>query len=243
MPPVLPHCFSVEDSRRRLPHRYPPGKWLFMTWHLHGSLPHGMYPPPRKCSAGAAFTWLDRRLDTPRTGPLYLAQETVAEAVRATLLKGVRLRYFELGAWAILPNHVHLLLLPTIDPSRLLKSLKGASARQANRLLGRTGEGFWQAESYDHWVRNDEEWRRIAAYIEENPVRAGLAARASDYPWSSAGSNRRDVNPNVNAADTNVCATRLRDSCRYGGQARDARSLTVAALKRTRTSTRMSTQT
>ena len=67
-----------------------------------------------------------------------------------------------------------------------MKSLKGASAREANRILSRTGEAFWQAESYDHWVRDETEWNRIANYIEENPVKAGLVRRAADYRWSSA---------------------------------------------------------
>src|ERR1019366_1730054 len=74
---------------------------------------------------------------------------------------------------------------PKVSPSRLLQSLKGATARQANLLLGRTGETFWQAESYDHWVRNEREFQRIAAYIEENPVSAGLAATPEDWRWSS----------------------------------------------------------
>ena len=68
----------------------------------------------------------------------------------------------------------------------MLKSLKGASAREVNRLLGRTGEPFWQKESYDHWVRDSAEFERIRRYIEGNPVKAGLVARAEDYAWSSA---------------------------------------------------------
>ena len=52
--------------------------------------------------------------------------------------------------------------------------------------LGRTGEPFWQKESYDHWVRDQAEWDHIAAYIENNPVQAGLVTRAEDYRWSSA---------------------------------------------------------
>jgi hypothetical protein len=48
--------------------------------------------------------------------------------------------------------------------------------------LGRTGEPFWQTESYDHCVRDENESNRIAACIESNPVKAGLAARAEDYP-------------------------------------------------------------
>jgi hypothetical protein len=42
---------------------------------------------------------------------------------------------------------MYLLLVPKISRSRLLQSLKGATARQANRMLGRSGETFWQAES------------------------------------------------------------------------------------------------
>jgi putative transposase len=107
--------------------------------------------------------------------------------VEASLRRGVLLGQYELGTYAIMANHVHVLLLPKVAPSRLLQSLKGATARQANLLLGRTGETFWQAESYDHWVRHESEWGRIAAYIEDNPVKAGLVQYAEDYRWSSAG--------------------------------------------------------
>ena len=111
-------------------------------------------------------------------------------------------------------NHVHLLLLPSISPNLLLKSLKGATAREANRLLGRTGEQFWQRESYDHWVRDDAEWNRIAGYIERNPVKAGLVARAEDYPWSSANPKwKPSVHTNVNAARMSACATTDRSAC------------------------------
>src|ERR1035438_3449660 len=90
---------------------------------------------------------------------------------------------------------------PTIQASQ---SLKGATAREANRVLGRTGETFWQAESYDHWVRDEKEWQRIEAYIENNPVKAGLVSRAEDYRWSSAG---KSAETSLGAADTSVCAT------------------------------------
>jgi REP element-mobilizing transposase RayT len=86
-----------------------------------------------------------------------------------------------------MPNHVHLLLTPRVSVSRLLGSLKAATAKRANQLLQRTGTPFWQEESYDHLVRGGEEFRRIRRYIEDNPVKAGLAASAELYPWSSAG--------------------------------------------------------
>ena len=129
---------------------------------------------------------MDRYLDTTQAGPTYLGQEGVAKAVVESLHRGVLLGHYTLGAWTIMSNHIHLLLLPKVAPSRLLKSLKRTSAREANRILRRTGETFWQAESYDHWVRDDAEWNRIAHYTEVNPVKAGLVRRAADYRWSSA---------------------------------------------------------
>jgi alkanesulfonate monooxygenase SsuD/methylene tetrahydromethanopterin reductase-like flavin-dependent oxidoreductase (luciferase family) len=49
-----------------------------------------------------------------------------------------------------------------------------------------TGERFWQDESFDHWVRDPAEWQKIRAYIERNPVSAGLVAKPEEWPWSSA---------------------------------------------------------
>jgi REP element-mobilizing transposase RayT len=195
------------NFRRRLPHQYPPGKWLFLTWHLHGSLPHAMYPPPGRMNSGRAFVWIDRRLDAAQDGPLYLRQEPIARTVVASLQRGVELGHYRLRAWVLMANHVHVLLLPLVSPSRLLQSLKGSTARAANRVLGRAGETFWQAESYDHWVRDEREMERIAAYIENNPVQAGLAARPEAYPWSSARERGTSAETSLGAADTSVCAT------------------------------------
>jgi REP element-mobilizing transposase RayT len=172
--------------RRRLPHQYPSDKALFVTFHLHGSLPHGRYPP-QKLSAGQAFVWMDRYLDVTRSGPFYLRQEGIARLMVEAIRRGAdELGHYELHAFVVMANHVHLLVLPRVAPSRFLQSLKGYTAREADRLLGRTGEPFWEAESYDHWVRNQQEWERIKAYIESNPVKAGLVHKPEDYPWSSA---------------------------------------------------------
>ena len=55
-----------------------------------------------------------------------------------------------------------------------------------NQILGLTGQAFWQEESYDHWVRDGKEFDRLRAYIEKNPVKAGLVKAPEHYPWSSA---------------------------------------------------------
>jgi hypothetical protein len=73
--------------------------------------------------------------------------------------------------------------------TKWLGPLKGFTAHQANLLLGMHGP-FWQDESYDHLVRSGAEFERIQAYIEQNPVKAGLATTAEDFLWSSANGGR-----------------------------------------------------
>ncbi|MBI3698048.1 MAG: transposase, partial [Acidobacteria bacterium] len=200
--PAILHYIDMPDSRRRLPHHYPQGQWLFLTWHLHGSLPHALYPPAHQLSDGNSFVWMDRYLDTTREGPLYLRRSEVAQILVESWRRGGELGHYELRAYVVMANHVHVRLLPRVAAARLLQSLKGATAREANRLLGRTGESFWQRESYDHWVRDGGELQRIVAYIENNPVKAGLVARAQDYAWSSAGKGK------AGGAETSLGAAR-----------------------------------
>ena len=84
-----------------------------------------------------------------------------------------------------MPNHVHVLLRPMTSMAVVTRWLKGSTARQANLILGRTGESFWQDESFDHRVRNEVELDRIVRYVEHNPVSAGLAKSPHDWAWSS----------------------------------------------------------
>jgi len=67
----------------------------------------------------------------------------------------------------------------------IMHSLKSYTAHEANKLLGRSGQ-FWQHESYDHWVRDDEELKRILEYIAGNPVKAGLVGKAWEWAFCSA---------------------------------------------------------
>ena len=101
-------------------------------------------------------------------------------------------------------NHLHLLLRPNptntgsesstdsfVPLSVITKSIKGYTAREANRILKRTGQQFWQQESFDHWPRDEGEFSRIIEYIESNPIKAGLVHRPEDWQWSSAAERRR----------------------------------------------------
>jgi REP element-mobilizing transposase RayT len=104
--------------------------------------------------------------------------------VEALLHSAFELHRYDLHSYAVMANHIHA--LPFAQMRIVTHELKGASARRSNTILHRTGQ-FWQAESFDHWVRNEEQFARIKKYIEHNPVKAGLVAKAEDWPWSSAG--------------------------------------------------------
>ena len=172
---------------RRLPHLYVLGQPLFVTFRLYDSRPpHRVFPLPHP-TTGKAFVVMDRLLDQARSGPTFLRQPAIAEQVLASIEYGAGMGHYQLHAWVIMPNHVHLLFTPQVSVSKLLGSLKAASAKRANLLLHRTGQPFWQDESYDHLVRNDAEFWRIQRYIENNPVTVGLAVKPDEYAWSSAG--------------------------------------------------------
>lgn len=113
---------------------------------------------------------------------MFLRMDRIAQLVKESLETGERFGHYRLHAWVVMANHVHALLTPEIDPTRLIASLKGTTARAANKVLGRTGEPFWQAECYDRSVRDEDEFRRICTYIEENPVKARVVTNASAFP-------------------------------------------------------------
>ncbi|MDP8980269.1 MAG: transposase [Acidobacteriota bacterium] len=93
---------------------------------------------------------------------------------------------YDLAAFVVMPNHVHLLIDPRAMAPKITQFIKGVSARRANELLGRTGQRFWQDESFDRWVRSPKERGNIIRYIEFNPVRAKLVAEAHLFRYSSA---------------------------------------------------------
>ena len=177
---------NMLEYRRRLPHFQPDDAYLFVTWRLWGSLPvcrqRAIYPSP-----GHAFAATDRVLDRQCSGPLWLKDRRIADLVAQAIQIGEGdKRLYELCSWVVMPNHVHVLIQPRANLPVITRWLKGSTARGANHLLERTGQPFWQDESYDHWARDAKEFVRICRYIEGNPVTAGLASSAELWPWSSA---------------------------------------------------------
>jgi REP element-mobilizing transposase RayT len=176
----------MAEYRRRLPHFQPEDAYLFMTWRLWGSLPVSRLAAVGP-TAGHEFVARDRALHQHVCGPLWLSDPVIANLTSKAIVVGECERHFyELRAWVVMPNHVHLLILPSIKVAVLMRWLKGSTARSANLVLGRTGQPFWQDESYDHYLRRSMSIERTVAYIERNPVSAGLVSSPECWPWSSA---------------------------------------------------------
>ena len=108
---------------------------------------------------------------------------------------------FKLFAWAIMPEHVHLLLRPAEGAplDRALKSMKLSVAKAViarwrelkapilERIVDSDGSPqFWlPGGGFDRNVRSLREFTRHVRYIHRNPVERGLVARAEDWRWSS----------------------------------------------------------
>jgi putative transposase len=92
----------------------------------------------------------------------------------------------KLGAWCLMSNHVHLVAIPE-RPDSLRRSLARTHSDYARYLnIKRRSCGHvWQARFYSCPIGVQQLWMTMA-YVERNPVRAGLVNDALDYRWSSA---------------------------------------------------------
>jgi REP element-mobilizing transposase RayT len=124
-------------------------------------------------------------LDQAHSGPLDLKEPRQAEIVRHALLESAG-RFFDLYAFVVMANHVHALIRPKVELTRITGGIKSITARRINAVRQRQGTSLWQDETFDHRPRNVVKFMQAIAYIENNPVKAGLCRRPEDWHWSSA---------------------------------------------------------
>ncbi|MFQ5778909.1 MAG: transposase, partial [Terriglobia bacterium] len=113
-------------------------------------------------------------------------------------------RYYELLAVTVLADHVHLLLRPEVGRSlgRVMKGIKGVTARELNRRRGRKGS-IWQDESFDRIVRDEAELLEKLNYMFLNPVKAGLTNDPRNYPgWYLGGERAQGGQTGMSAPPT-----------------------------------------
>jgi REP element-mobilizing transposase RayT len=185
---TLPTGFAGWHERGYLPHRDEPDLTQFVTFNLADAFPKSLRA---EWSVALAVEndqekrrQLEAYLDKGR-GACHMSAPAVAEIVQAAFLHKHPARY-ELLAWCVMPNHVHVLFKVVETPmSVIVKEWKRYTAREANRLLGRK-DRFWATDYWDTYMRDADQTRRVISYIENNPTKAGLAKIATEWRWSSA---------------------------------------------------------
>ncbi len=110
-----------------------------------------------------------------------------ADIIVAKLLHYRDANAYQLHAFVLMPNHLHLLLTPgrTSSLERAMQLIKGASAHDIHKQLGSRNE-IWQAGFHEATIRDEADYHSRIRYIHQNPVTAQLVANPADWKWSSA---------------------------------------------------------
>ncbi|HWN07764.1 MAG TPA: transposase [Pyrinomonadaceae bacterium] len=180
-------------SRGYLPHFDGTAVPQFVTIHLADSIPRKVISrwkhELRSLQYEQERALLQRRIEKyldQGYGEALLRNMSVAKMVQDALLRfdGERYRLF---AWVVMPNHVHSLLsrFENYELKDILHSLKSYTAHEANKLLHRTGQ-FWIEDYFDRYMRSQKHFCKTVKYIEDNPVKARLCEKPSDWSFSSA---------------------------------------------------------
>jgi putative transposase len=195
--------------RRHLPHFQPAGATFHVVAKLQGAIPGVIVDAWRAERAtqlaqnGAKdehaathlaqqrshFVRIERILDAAILGPRWLGEPSVAAIVQEALHHRDG-PVWDLIAYTIMPNHVHIVMALAMTDDALppaledvMGSFKRYTAAQANSVLDRSGP-FWQAERFDRVIRDGDELRRTVLYVLNNPVKAGLVQDAGTWPWT-----------------------------------------------------------
>ena len=203
---LLRGMWAMSDDDRET--SYPPRGWYgrgylphfdgdlltqVVTFRLADSLPRGVVDrwksELKQLAPKDAKTRLFRRIEKSLDsgfGDCHLRDPRIGRLVEDALLFFDRQRY-DLHAWVIMPNHVHVLFTQLTHErlEKVLHSWKSFTSTKANRVLRREGT-FWQQESYDRFIRDQSHFLDAMHYIEENPVIAGLCRRKADWEFGSA---------------------------------------------------------
>ena len=184
---------DTQTKRNRLPHWQQEQTWTFVTWRLGDSLPKGKlkqwraeraawlerHPEPWDTKTEVAYhdqfthkidEWLDQG-----SGSCVLGKPENASILAGTL-KHFNQKSYKIASFVVMPNHLHVLFQPLAgtDLARIVQSWKGYSAREINKQMGTKGS-LWQEDYWDHLIRNESHFFKVAEYIRENPVKARLS--------------------------------------------------------------------
>ena len=193
--------------RRSLPHILPEVATIFFTYTLDGALPRQIIEKLRAQQSieelnvksrmqnetkfnhkisklkSAYFGKYDHLLDNDKSGDKFLKEEKIAKLVSDSIFHLAKDKY-ELICFCIMSNHVHKIVREKdIFLGHLMQSHKGFTGKEANKLLKRSGP-FWQRESFDMVIRDENQFAKKVRYVMQNPVAAKLVDDYRDWKFS-----------------------------------------------------------
>ena len=194
--------------RRNLPHIQPKDGVFFITYTLNGALPQKVIERlrlekelsikslERQTLSSTDFQHqiidihelyfgkYDALLDGSQSGPTYLKQKNIADEVAKSLHWVKNELLYKLVCYTIMSNHVHKVVYKIQKPLfRIMQSHKSFTGKICNRIVGKETP-FWQAESFDHRIRNRQKFIEKVQYTLLNPVKAGIVKDWRDYPYT-----------------------------------------------------------
>ena len=153
--------------KRKLSHFQYDGMLNFITFRTHDSIDEYIKKLNlSKIENKNKQYQIDKYLDNSQKGA-YLYDTQIK------IMKNILFMYdnidYKLYSFAIMPNHIHILLLPKNSLSNIMKKLKGKSARLLNEHMNRSGK-FWAREYYDKIIKDDIQFKNTMNYILNNPI-------------------------------------------------------------------------
>jgi hypothetical protein len=194
---------TLSFTRRNLPHWLVANHTYFVTIRLVGTIPRDVL---RSLAAEREDL---ARTHAPEEAQLDLQRKQFAQVERILhahdpdrdwlTRRDVATEFFDALPWleapargwdiyavTLMSTHAHIVMRNTAGRSAALLcdlgQFKRHTARECNRLLGRTGT-FWAREDFDHWCRTESKAIGAIRYTANNPVAAGLCAKWRDWPW------------------------------------------------------------
>ena len=113
-----------------------------------------------------------------------LLTEQVAAEVATQIRAAAEREDFELLAFIVMPDHVHVLVQGRSDGADLVRFVQRFKQMTGFAYKKRTGEPLWQWSFYDRIVRKEEDIAAMALYIVRNPERAGLVPVGATWPFA-----------------------------------------------------------
>ncbi len=213
--PIKYHNFALsclssfeyfQTKKGNLPHWDIPNKLQYVTFRLADSIPQsklveykytlntwlGVHPKPWSSADEQEYNklkntyekWLDAGY-----GACVMKETSIRNIIIDSLLHDDG-KCYDLLHFCIMPNHVHLLLIPYPghDLTGILRTLKTITAIRINRKLGRTGR-LWMKESFDTLIRSEEQLDKVVRYISHNGDALDdihytvMVPNGNDTPW------------------------------------------------------------